>query len=162
MANETPNDVKTPAPAEAQPKKESATAAPKKPAREIKPGPAAPKKFEVVRGRLNLGRDAKGEVRILVSGDTITEADLPAKDIKAYLAAGILADADAPIPPSKAEGLVAFDRLARIALALGAAERDGGTYTMGGREFAGIDAFRKGVTLDDLETAILETAGVVI
>jgi hypothetical protein len=125
-----------------------------------KKGAPLPKKYEV-RRTINLGRDEKGQPRILVSGDTIGDSDLPAGDLAAFLGDGTLADGDAPIPPSQAEGLVAFDRLARIALATGAAGRDGGTYTFGGREFKGIESFRKGVTLDELETAILVEAGVV-
>lgn len=120
---------------------------------ETKPAPAAAvKKLEVMRP-IKL----RGQVKTV--GSTILASELAAKELEALLADGTLADGDAPIPPSKAEGHVAFARLVSIAQKIGALGRDGATYTFGGRTFAGVAAMRAAVTLDELEAAIVAAAG---
>jgi hypothetical protein len=122
--------------------------------------PAAPgttktekvRKFEAV-STINLG---KGDIR--PAGATITDKEISPADLEALLAAGRLRDGDAPIPPSQAEGLVAFARLLNIAKKIGVVKQDGGAYTLGGITAQGLAEFRSAVTLDDLETAIVAKA----
>lgn len=107
------------------------------------------KKFEAV-VRVNLGKAGVRE-----PGDTILESEMSAEDRKQFLALNIIRDGDAPIPPSQAEGHVAFDRLSSVAQRVGALTRDGGAYTLAGQSYQGVEAFRKAASLQDLENAIV-------
>lgn len=112
------------------------------------------RKYEVV-VQINLGAG-----RLHANGSTVSESQLrdggcSAKEIAGFVATGILRDGDAPIPPSQAEGHVAFERLASIAIKTEVVSRDGGTYRFGAREIQGLDAFRAAVSLDELEAAIV-------
>ncbi len=120
------------------------------------------RKFEVVR-IVNLGGG-----KVFEAGDTITSKQLEDADKAAkleagttqqqLLAAGYVRDDDAPIPPSQAEGVAAFDRLARIAQKLGVLKRDGAEYRIGEKTAKGLTAFRSTVSIDELEAAIVKAA----
>lgn len=115
--------------------------------------PKKVRKFEAM-SQINLGGG-----NIKRAGETVLETEVknPA-DLAALIASGRLVDGDAPIPPSKAEGQVAFDRLSRIAGKLGLVKRDGAEYRFAGATYQGLAAFREAVTLDELEAAIVAKA----
>jgi hypothetical protein len=110
------------------------------------------RKFEVV-STINLG---KGDIR--TAGMTILEREISPSDLASFIDAGRLRDGDAPIPPSQAEGVVAFDRLLSIAKKIGVVTQDGGDYTFGKTTVSGLSAFRAAVSIDDLEAAIVKAA----
>ena len=113
------------------------------------PKPKRVKRYEVA-GRIRLG---KADVR--EPGSTIAEGEVPAAQIEKLLGSGFLVDTDAPVSPSEASKTAAFDRLANIARKVGALKTDGPEYRLGEETFVGTAAFRAGVTLDQLEAAIL-------
>ncbi len=166
MGNRNRSAANTPSTPEAKAPATTPNATPETP-QEQTPAPAAKpaakkaRKFEVIH-QVNLGyRDTEGgrQPDIRKSGETIVEGEIAAKDLSALIEAGIVRDSDAPIPPSQAEGHVAFDRLASIAQTIGAVTRDGATYQLGARQFQGIKEFRAGATLDELEAAIVAACG---
>ena len=117
--------------------KEAATAATKK------------RKYEVV-AQIKI---AASDIR--TAGQTITEGEISPADLQKFIDLGFLRDGDAPIPPSKAEGALAKDRLLSIAKRLGVVTQDGGDYSLGEKTAKGLTAFRDLVTLDELEEAIV-------
>lgn len=108
------------------------------------------KRYEVA-GRIRLG---KGDVR--EPGATIAENELAAAQVGRLLETGFLIDTDAPVAPSEASQTAAFDRLANLARKVGALRTDGAEYRLGEASFTGTAAFRAGVSLDQLEAAIVE------
>ena len=128
------------------------------------PAPAADvnRKYEVLR-KVNLG---KGDVR--EPGSEISRKEMLAVDKAAKLEAGTteqellagghILDADAPIPPSRAEGQVAYDRLVSIAQKVGVLKRSGSEYRLGTKTANGLTAFRQAVSIDELEAAIVKKA----
>jgi hypothetical protein len=112
------------------------------------------KKFEVVK-TINVG----GKNGLREPGTEITSRELGNDETATeLLASGHIRDSDAPIPPSQAEGVAAFERLLNVAVKIGAAKRDGSTYTLGEKNAKGLTAFRAVVSADDLEAAIVKTA----
>jgi hypothetical protein len=111
------------------------------------------KKFEVVR-TVNIG--GKNGVREV--GGEVSSKEVKPEDLKLLIESGYIRDADAPIPPSQAEGIAAFDRLLNVAVKIGAAKRDGSTYKLGDKTAKGLTEFRATVTLDELEAAIVKVA----
>lgn len=119
-------------------------------------GPFTRKAYEVL-GSINLGRKPgalKPDIR--TKGDTLFSDELPADKIRNLLAIGELADTDAPVPPSRAEGFIALGDLLDVAVAAGIVKRDGGSYELGGRTFRGISELRAGVTRDALKSAVID------
>lgn len=132
--------------------------------------PAAPKKkgrtFEVI-GSISIGRsrDKSGEVErnIRTAGSSVTEEELleagvSEDDIRDLIAKRQIADSDAPIPPSQAEGYAALEALADVAQKIGVLKRKGSEYRFGDQLFKGVTAFRAGVSIDQLKKAIVEKA----
>ena len=111
------------------------------------------KKFEVVR-TVNIG----GENGVREPGSEIKSTEVRSADIQELLELGYIRDADAPIPPSQAEGTVAFDRMLNLAVKIGAAKRDGAAYSVGTKSAKGLTAFRAAVSIDEIEAAILAAA----
>lgn len=129
--------------------------------------PAAPAKkqrhFEVL-STIDLGRrgDEK-EKKILVAGDTVGEKELhdrgvTPEDIAYLIAKGNIADPDAPLAPSQAEGFAAHDHLADVAQKIGALKRRGSEYKLAGETFKGVTDFRARVSIEQLKSAIVEKA----
>jgi hypothetical protein len=137
--------------------KGAANDAPAKPATPAAAAPAKPaaatdKVYEVVhsvtvfRNKKNVTVNAGGEVKASELGE----------DAQALLAKGIIADPQAPITLATTD--LAHDRLTVIAHKLELISRQGSEWVFGGKKFKGQAAFRAGVTLDELELAIVAAA----
>lgn len=116
--------------------------------------------YEVL-GTLNLGRK-KGEdfPDVRTAGASVTEEELSAggvtaDEIRGLIAKREIADPDAPIAPSEAEGHAALDALADVAQKVGALVRRGARYQIGDDSFRGVVEFRNGVSIDRLKAAIV-------
>lgn len=123
-----------------------------------------PRAFEV-HGTLNLGykpqtdKKAPRELDIRTSGATVTDEELQAvgmseSDIESLLIAGTLGDPDAPTRPSLAPIYAAHALAARIAKHFGLLKVKGAEHVFDGTTHQGIQAFRDGVSVDRLESAI--------
>ncbi len=129
--------------------------------------PAAPAKkqrhFEVL-STIDLGRQAdEKEKKILYAGDSVSEKDLhdrgvTPEDVAYLIAKGNIADPDAPLAPSQAEGYAALDHLADVAQKIGALKRRGSDYRLAGETYKGVTDFRARVTIEQLKSAIVEKA----
>jgi hypothetical protein len=124
----------------------------------------APRAFEV-HGTLNLGykpqtdKKAPRELDIRTSGATVTDEELQAvgmseSDIETLLSNGTLGDPDAPTRPSLAPIYAAHALAARIAKHFGLLKVKGAEHVFDGSTYLGIQAFRDGVSVDRLESAI--------
>jgi hypothetical protein len=128
--------------------------------------PRVGRTFEVL-GAISIGRtrDKSGEVQrhVLTAGATVTEekllaAGVTAEDISDLIAKRQIADGDAPVPPSQAEGYAALEALADVAQQIGVLKRKGSEYRLGDQTFTGITAFRSGVSITQLKNAIVAKA----
>ncbi|MGN6187196.1 MAG: hypothetical protein ACTHQM_26465 [Thermoanaerobaculia bacterium] len=120
--------------------------------------------FEVT-GTLVLGykaqtdKKAPREIDIRSAGDSVTSEELQTAgmsepDIESLLANATLADPDAPTRPSLAPIYAAHSLAARLAKHFGLLRVKGAEHTFEGRTYNGAQAFRDGVAVDRLETAI--------
>lgn len=111
--------------------------------------------YEVV-GTLNMGR-VNGELQVRSAGETVYEDELGTEMTQHLLGKGEIADRNKPIPPSQAEKVLAFEHLLDVARQVGAVQIDGGEYRLAGDEatYKGLIEFRKGVSIDQLKTAIV-------
>ena len=119
---------------------------------------ATRKGYEVI-GELHMGRDPKtSELKVRKAGETIFADELEPEMITYLLERGEIADRNAPIPPSKAEGVLAHDHLADVAIQVGALKVSGGEYKLTGEEtvYKGTIEFRKAVSIDTLKKKIVE------
>jgi hypothetical protein len=125
---------------------------------------SAPRAFEV-HGTVNVGykpqtdKKAPRELDIRTSGATVTDEELRAvgmseSDIESLLTAGTLSDPDAPTRPSLAPIYAAQAFAARIAKHFGLLKVKGAEHVFDGETYQGIQAFRDGVSVDRLESAI--------
>jgi hypothetical protein len=125
---------------------------------------SVPRTFEV-HGTLNLGykpqtdKKAPRELDIRTTGATVTEEELRAigqsdSDIEALLTNNTISDPDAPTRPSLAPVYAAHNFGARLAKHFGLLKQKGAEYAFEGETFAGINAFREGVPVERLETAL--------
>lgn len=118
----------------------------------------APRKsYEVLGGPINLGRK-DGQPDLRKKGQTLYHDELPEADIRALIAKREIADTDAPVPPSQAEGMAALDDLLDVAIAFGVVKRTGADYEIEGRVFHGISEVRDNVTRDYLKAALVKKA----
>lgn len=124
----------------------------------------ASRTFEV-HGTLNLGyrpgadKKAPRELDIRTRPATVTEEELlavgmTADDIDGLLSNGTIGDPDAPTRPSVAPIYAAHALAARLARHFGLLKVKGAEHNFNGQTFTGIQAFRDGVSLDTLETAL--------
>ena len=120
--------------------------------------------FEV-HGTLNLGykpqtdKKAPRELDLRTTPATVTEDELlavgmTAEDIEGLLLVGTISDPDAPTRPSLAPVYAAHNFGARLAKHIGLLKQKGAEYIFDGETFSGVQAFREGVPLERLETAI--------
>ncbi len=125
---------------------------------------SAPRAFEVL-GTLNLGykpqtdKKAPRELDIRTVGATVTEEELRAvgltsDDIEGLLLNGTISDPDAPTRPSLASRYAAHNFGARLAKHFGLLKVKGAEHSFDGQTFAGLQAFRDGVSLERLESAL--------
>jgi hypothetical protein len=123
-----------------------------------------PRAFEV-HGTLNLGykpqtdKKAPRELDIRTVGSTVTDEELRAvgatdADIEALLIKGEISDPDAPTRPSLAPLYAAHNFASRLARHFGVLKIRGAEHTFDGESYTGIAAFRDGVSLDRLESAL--------
>jgi hypothetical protein len=132
----------------------------KKPAAaaEVQPGRAA---FEVM-GTINLGRkDGKADIR--TQGATVFGDELGVEMTRYLLNNGEIADRNAPIPPSQAERVVAFEHLLELAVhpSIGALTVKGSVYRIAGEDddekvYRGITELRNAVSIDQLKELIVK------
>ena len=126
---------------------------------------ATARAFEV-HGTINLGykpqtdKKAPRELDIRTTGATVTDEELRTAgmsetDIESLLSNGTLGDPDAPTRPSLAPTYAAHAVAARIAKHFGLLKVKGADHIFGGETYQGIQAFRDGVAIDRLESAIL-------
>lgn len=124
----------------------------------------AKRAFEV-HGTLNMGwkqqvdKKAPRELDIRSVGGTVTEEELRGVgmtdgDIEGLLTVGTISDPDAPTRPSLAPIYAAHNFAARLAKHFGLLKVKGADHIFEGQTFAGVSAFRDGVSLDRLETAL--------
>jgi len=94
------------------------------------------------------------------SGDTVYDDELEPTMKRHLLERGEIADRNAPIPPSQAEKVVAFEHLLDVAKQIGAVTINGAEISLAGEEtvYRGLGEFRKGVSIDAIKKAIVEAA----
>lgn len=120
--------------------------------------------FEV-HGTLNLGykpqtdKKAPRELDIRSLGATVTEDELRGvgmsdTDFEVLLTNGTISDPDAPTRPSLAPTYAAHNFGTRLAKHFGLLTQKGAEYTFEGEKFSGTPAFRDGVSVERLETAL--------
>ena len=120
--------------------------------------------FEV-HGTLNLGykpqtdKKTPRELDIRTAGATVTEEELRTigmndADVEALLTNGTISDPDAPTRPSLAPIYAAHNFGVRLAKHFGLLTQKGTEYTFDGEKFSGTEAFRDGVSVERLETAL--------
>jgi hypothetical protein len=120
--------------------------------------------FEV-HGTLNLGykpqtdKKTPRELDIRTAGATVTEEELRTigmtdADLEALLTNGTISDPDAPTRPSLAPIYAAHNFAVRLAKHFGLLTQKGAEYTFDGEKFSGTEAFRDGVSVERLETAL--------
>jgi len=109
--------------------------------------------YEVVHD-LRIHRGSK--IVTLTRGDEVRKSELEPGDDASLLSAGVLRDPAAPINGTTVDH--AHDRLLSVAQKLGLVTVKGSEYSLGTKKAKGITAFRKAVTLDELEAAIVEFA----
>jgi hypothetical protein len=146
-----------PAAVKAAPEKPAAVkAAPEKPAA-VKAAPGKERRnYEVLGGPIALGR-VNGELIQRCAGDTIYEGELEPELLQHLLAKREIADPNAPIPPSQADAVVAFQHLVDVAREVGAIKVSSGNYTLAGdqTQHKGMVALRSAVSIDQLKAAIV-------
>jgi|ERR1051326_2295619 hypothetical protein len=123
------------------------------------PAPATTRKSYEVIGELHMGREPKtGELKVRKAGATVFADELEPEMLTYLLEHGEIADRNAPIPPSKAEGVLAHDHLADVAIQVGALKVSGGEYKFAGEDtvYKGTIEFRKAVSIDTLKKKIVE------
>lgn len=110
------------------------------------------KKFEVAR-TINLGGG-----NLKSPGDPFATSEIARAGftIEELLSGGFITDPDTPIPPSQAEGVLAFDRMLALAQRVGVVKRDGGSLVCGGVVASGVADMRTKLSIDALEDAIAE------
>jgi hypothetical protein len=120
--------------------------------------------FEV-HGTLNLGykpqtdKKTPRELDLRTTGATVTEDELRGvgmtdADLESLLTSGTISDPDAPTRPSLAPLYAAHNFASRLAKHFGLLTQRGAEFTFGGEKFNGTAAFRDGVSLERLETAL--------
>lgn len=126
--------------------------------------PGVPRSFEV-HGTLNMGykpqtdKKAPRELDIRTTASTVTDDELRAvgmtdSDIERLLLEGTISDPDAPTRPSLAPVYAAHNFAARLARHFGLLKVKGAEHVFDGETFNGTTAFREGVSLDRLESAL--------
>ena len=123
-----------------------------------------PRVFEV-HGTLNLGfkpqadKKAPREFDIRTIGASVTDDELRSSglsesEVEGLLSNGTLSDPDAPTRPSLAPIYAAHALAARVAKHVGLLRVKGAEHVFEGETYQGIGAFRDGVTVERLESAI--------
>ena len=110
---------------------------------------AKEKVYEVVHS-LSVVRGHK--VTLLGRGAEVLASEI-AGDAERLLTTGVISDPEAPVNAVTTD--LAHDRLTGIAQKLGLLTRKGANWLFGERRFVGQKAYRDGVTLDELEAAIV-------
>ena len=114
---------------------------------------AKEKIYEVLH-TIRFGNDDKIQYRH--RGDELRASDVGPGDIERFLASKIIQDPEAAVETASTD--VAHDRLTRIAHTLGLVKIKGSSYSFAEKTVRGISDFRKAVTLDELESAIVKAA----
>jgi hypothetical protein len=120
--------------------------------------------FEV-HGTLNIGykpqtdKKAPRELDVRTAPATVTDVELQAAgmsalDIESLLLNGTISDPDAPTRPSLAPIYAAHNFAARLSRHFGLLTQKGAEYTFDGTRYSGVQAFRDGVSLEQMETAL--------
>jgi hypothetical protein len=123
-----------------------------------------PRAFEVL-GTLSVGfkaqvdKKAPRELDIRSAGNSVTSDELRAAgmsegDIEGLLANGTLSDPDAPTRPSLAPVYAAHALATRLAKHFGLVRVKGAEHSFEAETYNGVQAFRDGVAVDRLESAI--------
>jgi hypothetical protein len=111
------------------------------------------KVYEVVHA-VGVSRD--GKTVTVNRGGEIRRSEMSPGEAENLLASGVLMDPEAAVTGGTTD--LAHDRLTSIALKMGLLTRKGAEYRFGEKSFKGVTAFRAGVSLDELEAAIVKEA----
>jgi len=109
------------------------------------------KVYEVVH---TMGVRRGGKTVYVERGGEIRKSELVEGEAEKLLAQGVLLDPEAAVTGGTTD--LAHDRLTSIASKISLLTRKGSEYRLGEKTFKGVTAFRAGVSLDDLETAIVK------
>ena len=111
---------------------------------------AGDKVYEVVH---TMGVSRGGKTVYVERGGEVRKSELSEGEAEKLMASGVLLDPEAAVTGGSTD--LAHDRLTSIAQKSGMLTRRGSEYRFGAKTFKGVTAFRAGVSLDDLETAIV-------